>query len=286
MMTISRILFPVAFPTDFRAAVQYAAALARHFRSELVLLHVVAPQHSSYGGPDAAAAAVLADSLDESSNFATLLDDELRGLQATRVVLHGDPARKTVEYAHEERCGLILMSTHGHGPIIRFLLGSVTAEVLHDSPVPVWIDPHMGPVPAAGSLHLRHVVCAVDLKPQSQEVVDWTAGVAEEFGSDMAIIHVIPSSIANPDEDFDSDWSVRIAGAARESIIALQERAHAKGDKYIESGDVPGAVCEAAEWLHADLLVIGHSSGPGLAARLGGNAYPILRDSPCAVVST
>jgi hypothetical protein len=45
-------------------------------------------------------------------------------------------------------------------------------------------------------------------------------------------------------------------------------------------------VCDAAARLHADLLVIGHGSGSGLAGSLTGNAYPILRESPCAVVST
>ena len=54
MPMFSRILAPIAFSARCRGAMQYAEALAWHFHSELVLLHVVSPI-PNYSFPDAMA---------------------------------------------------------------------------------------------------------------------------------------------------------------------------------------------------------------------------------------
>ena len=289
MLKFSRILFPVAFSERCRGAARYAGALSCHFHAELVLLHVVAPPPSVFGGPEAVAypADLFDGMLDKSkTDLEAFPSEELQGLNVTRVVLEGDPARTIIQYAHAERFDLIVMPTHGYGPFRRFLLGSVTAKVLHDADCPVWTGPHMEQAPARESLSLRHIVCAVDLGPQSQAIVDWAVGMADEFKSDVAFVHAIPSSLAGMGDVYlDSQWCVRVASAARERILCLQEAAGSKGEIYIEEGDAPFAVSEAARRLHADLLVIGRGSDSGLVGRLRANAYAILRESPCAVVS-
>jgi nucleotide-binding universal stress UspA family protein len=45
MLSVSRILLPVAFSDRCRGAAQYAELLARHFHAELTLLHVTVPPH-------------------------------------------------------------------------------------------------------------------------------------------------------------------------------------------------------------------------------------------------
>jgi nucleotide-binding universal stress UspA family protein len=44
-------------------------------------------------------------------------------------------------------------------------------------------------------------------------------------------------------------------------------------------------VCTAAERLGADVLVVGRGSAAGMFGRLRTNAYSIIRQSPCPVVS-
>jgi len=44
-------------------------------------------------------------------------------------------------------------------------------------------------------------------------------------------------------------------------------------------------VCRTAERVQADLLVIGRGSAAGIFGRLRTNAYAIIRQSPCPVVS-
>src|SRR5664279_2224495 len=55
MPSLSRILVPVEFSPRCRGAVQYAEALACHFHSEVVLLHVVLPPLANFSSFEAMA---------------------------------------------------------------------------------------------------------------------------------------------------------------------------------------------------------------------------------------
>src|SRR3974377_1994111 len=118
MPTFSRILAPVAFSARCQGALQYAEALACHFHSQLVLLHVVTPVQT-YGFPDAMAVApalldeVLVKSPPTLDTFAT---EGLKAIPVKRGVLEGDPGREIVQYAKETDCDLIVLPTHGYGP--------------------------------------------------------------------------------------------------------------------------------------------------------------------------
>ena len=60
---------------------------------------------------------------------------------------------------------------------------------------------------------------------------------------------------------------------------------HAPAEIAVEGGDPPRVICQVAAANHADLLVIGRGSAAGLFGRLRTNAYAIIRQSPCPVVS-
>src|SRR5262252_7344596 len=194
MPTFSRILAPIAFSARCQGALQYAEALACRFHSELVLLHVVSPVQT-YGYPDAVAVApelideVLVQSKAALESFAA---EGLKGITVKRVVLEGDPGQEIVRYAKEAECDLIVMPTHGYGPFRRFLLGSVTAKVLHDAVCPVWTGPHMEQAPDYSHIAFRHVACAIDLGLHSREVLCWAWRFAQEFGGRLSIFHALP----------------------------------------------------------------------------------------------
>src|SRR5579864_3455738 len=97
----SRILMPVAFSARCQGAAQYAEALTLHFRSQLVLLHVVTPipAYSFQEGmplpPD-----VMEDMLEHGkAQLALFAAEWVKGVAATQAVLEGDPAQQIVDYA-------------------------------------------------------------------------------------------------------------------------------------------------------------------------------------------
>jgi nucleotide-binding universal stress UspA family protein len=67
--------------------------------------------------------------------------------------------------------------------------------------------------------------------------------------------------------------------------MKLQENVGTKAEAFIDSGDAPSVVCRLAEEHKADLLVIGRGSASGIFGRLRANAYSIIRQSSCPVVS-
>src|SRR5262249_41185418 len=157
--------------------------------------------------------------------LAAFLTDELGHLPVERVVLEGDPASSIVAYASENHADLIVMPTHGYGPFRRFLLGSVTAKVLHDARCPVWTGPHLEQAPVYEDIRFRKVLCAVDLAEGSECVMQWAAAFAREFGAELAVVHAIPGSeVQLGGLYFDPDWRNQMAKTAREQVQALQEQ--------------------------------------------------------------
>jgi nucleotide-binding universal stress UspA family protein len=291
MAWLSRVLAPVAFSPRCRGAVQYAEALSCHFHSELILLHVVPPPLALYAAPEAMAYSTAAEMTAENlahrkTELESYLGGECPHIPLTRDVVEGDPATRIVDYAQEHSADLIVMATHGYGPFRRFLLGSVTAKVLHDAASPVWTGPHLEKAPGFETIRFRRIVCAIDLARDRWAVLEWAGRFAREFGAELAIVHVLPESLIQlGGVTFDPEWRSQAASAARDHISRLQEDLHIAGEVLIEIGDVPLAVSDVASRRAADLLVIGRGRDAGLLGRLRANAYAILRESPCPVVT-
>jgi nucleotide-binding universal stress UspA family protein len=276
MQSLSGILLPVDFSERSVGAAHYAGSLACHFGAELTLLHVLIPPQYEFGAVDIAGSMLAELCRDRAQqahqDIESFLASELAGLRVRRVVLEGDPASTIVEFAHNQQTDLIVMPTHGYGPFRRFILGSNTAKVLHDADCPVWTGVHLEDAPAALSIPIGNILCAVDMGPQSSKTLFWAARLAQEFGARLTLLHV---TACGPDVNL----------AAGEELRRLQGFVGAEADLAIETGEPARVICAAAERLKADVLVIGRGSAAGVFGRLRTNAYAIIRQSPCPVVS-
>ncbi len=281
-MTIRTILLPVDFSGPAKAAALQARLLAERFGARVTLLHVLPYPLAVPGSPDRGVqlgewftARSTQDALELKSFFA----QELRDLPVEEVVLEGDPAKRIVEYAHSNRVDLIVMATHGMGPFRRFLLGSVTAKVLHDVDCPVWTGIHVEAVSCEESLRINNIVCAIDLGPESARVIGCASEAASAFGARLFLVHVIP------ERGTEDDVEDPASGRARERAEELKRQRGVKAHVIIAGGEIHKAVRRQLEELSADLLVIGRSPQSGVFGRLPTNAYAIVRDSCCPVVS-
>jgi len=289
MAWLSKILAPVAFSPRCQGATQYAETLACHFQAELDLLHVVPPHLGVFTAPEAGAYTTAAEITEErvaqsTKQLARYPQEPCPQVAVRREVVTGDPAHEIVRCARDGGCDLIVMATHGYGPFRRFLLGSVTAKVLHDAPCPVWTGPHLEQAPEYDSIHFQRVLCAVDLSHASSTVLQWAGRFASDFGAKLDVVHVLPHSLVQVGGMyFDPEWRERAVQAAREQIGRLQQGCGTAGEVWIEFGEPPAAVREIAASRKADLLVIGRGR-EGLHG-LRTMAYGILRESPCPVAA-
>lgn len=288
MLPIAKILLPVDFSERAAQAARFAVPVAERFDAEIILLHVL-PAYYEFGSVELGGP-ILMDLRSErqknaQQHIAGFLSEELRGRRVRRLLLEGDPAREIVECAHREQAGLIMMPTHGYGPFRRLLLGSVTAKVLHDADCPVWTTAHAETSPP-GEVALRRILCAIEQGPSALRALQWSAQLAAEFGAQLTLVHAMAE--LDPRTEgyyFSPEWRKFLVENAETEIAALQAKAATQAAVVLTMGPAAEMICEEARKAQADLLVIGRGAEAGILGRLTSQAYSIIRQSPCPVVS-
>jgi nucleotide-binding universal stress UspA family protein len=273
MLPIHKILLPVDFSRGCLRMAAYAKALATTYGAELTLLHVVNPMYSfpatAISGPAMVPIpnSVIEDRENQLEQFA---EAELRGLPVRRLVYDGDPEAQIAGFVSSEDVQLVVMATHGYGVLRRFLIGSVTAKVLHDVACPVLTGVHLDPH-HDGSPRFSNILCAIDLDSHDQATLSWASQFAADVGAQFGIVHVVADEERSAQAGDDLKKMQDAAGAASASV-------------HIQEGETANTVCSLAESLGADLLVIGRGAREDMGT-LTTTAYAIIRQSPCAVVS-
>jgi nucleotide-binding universal stress UspA family protein len=284
LLNIKKILLPLdlqetTLPTTL---IRQAAGLAHHFHSEILVLHVVKP--STYMAGSEAARELLEQAVaSEQEKLKSCLGSEINGSLVKRMVLRGDAAREIGRTAHNENVDLIVIPTHGYGAIERFLLGSVTVKVLHDSECLVWTGAHIEDVPGQ-PFAIRKVLCAVDFGPHSARTIQCAQDVATAFGAELTLAHATPGvEIYGPGGyHVLSEMKRELVGSATKQMAKFQQELSTKAAVVIGSGDVPKTLSQIAKQMNADLLVIGRRPSHG---RLRASGYAIICESRIPVLS-
>lgn len=146
-----KILCPIDFDENSVVALDKAVDLARQFRSDLIVLHVlplvlalgeVAPPAAMYEDQEKAARAKLTD----------IAKNKLAGLKYELHVYTGDVIGGILSAQGKHQCDLVVMATHGHRGLARVFLGSVAEAVVRKASCPVLtIRPESAGARASGS---------------------------------------------------------------------------------------------------------------------------------------
>lgn len=287
MLEIKKILLPVDFPHTSLSVLRQAADLAHHFRSEIIVLHVVPPLGQTVDlhddSPRLTTSEMLARAVQQAQkNLDQSLGPEFDGLVIDRVLATGDPARSVVRTAAEKEADLIMMPSYGY-TFSQFLLGSVTAKVLHGTECPVWTGAHVEEPPVQ-KLAIRSILCAVDFKPHSHRTVTWAVNLADEVGACLTLAHVTASvEVWGPGgTHVNPRCQDELVGAATEHLTKLQKTMGTSAKVFIGSGDVPKVLSEAVAQTNADLLITGSRPYGG---HLRTHGYAIICAVPIPVLS-
>lgn len=140
MIALKNILVPTDFSETSEIAVTYAKNLAEAFGATVHLLHVL-QDPASYLPTEALAALPNLGQQQELAarqRLAKLLgESDANILDVKRVVLTGTPFVDIIRYAKQHVIDLIVMGTHGRGPVKHILLGSVAEKIVRKAPCPV-----------------------------------------------------------------------------------------------------------------------------------------------------
>lgn len=146
-----KILIPIDGSALSLAALRHAVALIQSgLRAELVLANVQPPAtlYEWMRTPDPESLGQIAEAAGQHAleTAESVLRDA--GLDATEVLVSGDPAHALVELVESEGCDAVVMGSHGSTGLRSALQGSVSQALLHSSPVPVTlVKPPRAPEP-------------------------------------------------------------------------------------------------------------------------------------------
>ena len=141
MIVLRNILVATDFSEPSAVALAYGRDLARAYESALHVLHVVQDAAAHYS-PEVGLIPPEAQARFEANARADLerviTDDDRRTLRMipcveTRLSV---PAGIT-DYAREHKIDLLIVGTHGRGPLRQFFMGSVAERVVRTAPCPV-----------------------------------------------------------------------------------------------------------------------------------------------------
>jgi len=263
MLPIHRVLTPVDFTDTSIGIIPFAQEIAARYGAELILLHV-----------------------ESDRELGKFRRDPLHEFNVRRVLYDGDPADVIVGFVKSKKVDLIVMPTHGYGQFRRFLVGSVTAKILHDLECPVLTGVHVPQPPPVKIAELHDVLCAIDLGSESSEVLKWASRLAADFRLPLDLVHAVPAFSPGQSLALSNDWRAEVANLAGQG---LERAASAAGlvaaGAYVEEGDPAKTVCTLANKLRSGVLVIGRGPRDRMGGRLTTHSYSIIRQSPCPVLS-
>lgn len=141
MIDLKRIVTATDFSQHSKVALKYAAAFAKAFNAEVVLVHVLERPDFLGQLPPVAEGYLPPDLPEVQEKHARVQCEQAlaeANLTHARVVLpKGAPYAEIVRVATEENADLVIVGTHGRGALAHLLLGSVAERVVRVAPCPV-----------------------------------------------------------------------------------------------------------------------------------------------------
>jgi nucleotide-binding universal stress UspA family protein len=285
VLPFRRILFPVDYSDRCRALVPYVRDMAGQFAAELTLLHAYGPEALAFSELPIVDPNLLEEArAAEKERLRTFALENFPGGKVETALEQGDAAHAIEAFVRRQGTDLVMLPTHGRGPLRRFLLGSVTAKVLHDVSAAVWTG-----VGAAIGEHQPHLpyksmVCALDETEESEAVLKGAAALAESYGAKLMLVHVVETPPMSVEIDF-APYKKDLMDAADMGLRALKARAGVEAPHSIVDGRIADGVRQAAIENKADLVIAGRGLSQGVLSRVWSKLYSIVRESPCPVLS-
>ena len=287
MLDIRTILAPVDLSERSEGALDHAAALAAHFGAKLLCVHVVPPAPHEYQLLGQGSAPELAR--EQIEQLEKRLRSLVRGIEsacdAETLVATGDPAHRIATLAAARDVDLAVMATRGHGTFRRLLLGSVVAKVLHDVSCPVMTGVHLDDLPDFRTVPYKTVACALGMRDRahSEKVLRFASEFAQSWSASLHVIHVPPSIDWSAGEWFPDETQQLVKAASREKLESLLADTGCEATVHTEGLEAPAYAAQVIRDVQADVLVVGRSPEHGLLG--GGDAFSLIRESPCPVIS-
>ncbi len=192
------------------------------------------------------------------------------------IIDSGDPGIVIPKHAMRIESTLIVMAGHGRSGLDRALFGSITAEVVYRSGIPVL---SIGPnVPESPVDLPRRILAPLDGSPLAESILDPLGDFAGRLNASVVLFRALESReflpiqgamvpLRNP---FHATTE-QLGEDIEPSAVKLRERG-LRADVCVRAGDPQHLILEAATDEHADLIALStHGRRGGLVRMLAGS---------------
>ncbi len=263
MQRIQHIVAATDFSDHAHAATNRAALLAKELKAELHLIHVVHPL-DLYVGSELSYDFQMHYQQVQQHSVKTQLDTLAKDLQERlSIKVHacnriGRAHTEIANYAVSVTAGLIIAGAQGANSLLAKLMGSTALRLLKTAKCPVMIVKGKDVLPQP----YRQAVAAIDLTPGSAEVPELADIIAPQAKIELLLIFDSNQEAhmykAGMDEALLTEYRTKALAQAEQKLDAIvAAQGNIRMTRQILSGYPPEAICERANALAADLIVIG-----------------------------
>jgi nucleotide-binding universal stress UspA family protein len=275
-LMFAKILVAVDETEQAQWALEAAINLARVAKGELTLVHVVKSPFDRAPYRDEQ----LSQQILERSR--SMVPPTVKTQIDSR---KGNVVAEIVGAAEETDAELIVMGTHGRGPLPQLLLGSTTEGVARWAPCPVLTVRQ----PCKPGYPFRRILAAVDASEPALAALALALGMAHETDAAIAVVHVVDT--AHPWQgELNESGLVPLSQIRRQGQLLLKRMlgdlpGGDKCDTILRDGLPAKEILVSARIWEADLIVIG-SQGHGHFEQfvLGSVANAVVRGAFCPIL--
>jgi nucleotide-binding universal stress UspA family protein len=287
--------------TDFsdysNQSLAYGVAIAKEFGARLLVGHVIDLQFAAiYGTVHFLPPDLQTQSVDIALERIEALMAEQKGVRWEAVAATGPPADEIARIVTERSVDLAISATRGRTGLKRFVLGSVTERLMRSLTCPLLvvrdIPPEMMPGPAQG-LRFKKILVGCDFSPASNAALEYGLGLAQEFESELHLIHVIEPQVYSDflvtsltegpgdTEDIKERVDRRLADLVTEDVLNW-----CRVKTAVIEGRPFEAITDYAAKKDVDLVALG-VRGHGVVETLflGSTTDRVVRKSQCPILS-
>jgi nucleotide-binding universal stress UspA family protein len=289
------ILVPLDGSTFSEHALPVAARIARLAGSPLQLVRVIPNNHAE----DVVFGLTGLYPWQEGRAYLHRVADllEIRaGLWPSVRLLGGPVVDNLCEHAVEQGADLVVMTTHGRGPLSRIWLGSVADELVRRLPMPLLLVRPQGKAPDWAAEPLKNVLIALDGGPLAEAVLGPAVELGRLTGASFTLLGAVPPPPAAA-LDMPAYGAGVVDGTALERVQGemhaylegvarpLREQGLAVRTRVVAEGRPAAAILAEAEAQPCDLIALATHGRRGLSRLfLGSVADKVVRGAAASVL--
>ncbi len=280
--------------SDF--ALSYGAALASELKARLFVCHIIDVTSAVIYGEGMSDPLIQERHLFDYSR--EHMENLMKGLHVAwePIITVGHPADEMARAAGETAIDLAITATHGRSGVKRMILGSVTERLMRILPCPLLaVRGQEGQAVTLSEMtpRLKRILVGCDFSPYSDLAFKHALSLAQEFESELHIIHVIEppayKDMSRQAKDNPEQSGKDMRAYLKETLdnmVPVEARAWCKPVTALLAGFAHAEVSKYALVNEIDLIVMG-VRGQGLVEKLfvGSTTDRVIREAHCPVLS-